>query len=568
MLPMSLPPATPIPDRPILVVDDDAKIVRLVRTYLERDGFSVVTAADGPAALDAIERHRPALVVLDLMLPELDGRAVIRAVRRDDEAAATPILIISARGSTVDRIAGLEDGADDYLPKPFSPAELVLRVKSILRRTAATAALAAPRRSAALASSGRAPLRHADLLVDPDRHEVTRDGQAIPLTRVEFRLLQTILEADGRVLSRDQLLDAVYGQDQADVLDRTVDVHIGRLRDKLGDDADRPRYIATVRGVGYRAAPANGAEAPGEATAPGGPDVIGRGIAARIALAALVSAAVGLAILAVGVTVVGAESFKALMAEAGVSADHAQRMYDQSVSTVVVAAVVVAALASIGLAVLMARMLARPLAEVGAAARRVAAGDYAARVPREGPEELVSLADSFNQMAASLERQEPMRRDFIANAAHELRTPLTNLQGYLEALRDGVITADRATYESLWDEAERLVRLSHSLDALAEGDAATTRPNVTELDLVGGHPSSPRPRPADARASRPAARRRPPRAAAGARQPGPSGPGAGQSHLERRSLHAGRRDRHRPGRASPGGPAGLDREHRRRHPGR
>src|SRR6478609_1044892 len=134
---MPNPTAAPLPERPILVVDDDAKIVRLVRTYLERDGFAVVTAADGPAALDAIERYRPALVVLDLMLPGLDGRAVVRAVRGDDEAAATPILIISARGSTLDRIAGLEDGADDYLPKPFSPAELVLRVKSILRRSAA-----------------------------------------------------------------------------------------------------------------------------------------------------------------------------------------------------------------------------------------------------------------------------------------------------------------------------------------------------------------------------------------------------------------------------------------------
>lgn len=212
--------------------------------------------------------------------------------------------------------------------------------------------------------------------------------------------------------------------------------------------------------------------------------MIGRGIAARIALAALVSAAAGLAILAVGVTVVGADSFKALMAEAGISADHAQRMYDQSVSTVVVAAVIVAALASIGLAVLMARMLARPLAEVGAAARRIAAGDYAARVPRDGPEELASLADSFNQMAAGLERQEQLRRDFIANAAHELRTPLTNLQGYLEALRDGVITADRATYESLWDEAERLVRLSRSLDALADGDAGHAPRPAVELDLA------------------------------------------------------------------------------------
>jgi len=209
-----------------------------------------VTAADGPAALDAIERHRPALVVLDLMLPEMDGRAVIRAVRRDDEAGATPIIILSARGSTIDRIAGLEDGADDYLPKPFSPAELVLRVKSILRRAAATV----PKAAGGPETITRPPLIHADLVVDLDRHEVTRDGRPIPLTRVEFRLLQTILEADGRVLTRDQLLDAVYGHDQADILDRTVDVHIGRLRDKLGDDADQPRYVATVRGVGYRAA--------------------------------------------------------------------------------------------------------------------------------------------------------------------------------------------------------------------------------------------------------------------------------------------------------------------------
>jgi DNA-binding response OmpR family regulator len=244
MLTMSSQIPTAIPERPILVVDDDAKIVRLVRTYLERDGFSVVTAGDGPAALDAIERHRPALVVLDLMLPELDGRAVIRAVRSDDEAAATPILVLSARGSTVDRIAGFEDGADDYLPKPFSPAELVLRVKSILRRTG----------TAAADDAGRPPLAIADLIIDLDRHEVTRDGAPIPLTNVEFRLLTTLIGAGGRVLSRDQLLDAVYGQEGVDVLDRTVDVHIGRLRDKLGDDAEQPRYVATVRGIGYRAA--------------------------------------------------------------------------------------------------------------------------------------------------------------------------------------------------------------------------------------------------------------------------------------------------------------------------
>jgi two-component system alkaline phosphatase synthesis response regulator PhoP len=242
---------------PILVVDDDEKIVRLVRTYLERDGFDVVTATDGRAALAAIERHQPALVVLDLMLPELDGRAVIRALRRDEASlgagvAGTPVLILSARGSVGDRIAGLEDGADDYLPKPFSPAELVLRVKTVLRRTAGTADVARRDRPR------RLPLVLGSLVVDRDRHEVTRDGVPIPLTRVEFRLLATLLEADGRVLSRDQLLDAVYGADQTDVLDRTIDVHIGRLRDKLGDDAEQPRYVMTVRGVGYRRANASG----------------------------------------------------------------------------------------------------------------------------------------------------------------------------------------------------------------------------------------------------------------------------------------------------------------------
>ena len=171
------------------------------------------------------------------------------------------------------------------------------------------------------------------------------------------------------------------------------------------------------------------------------------------------------------------------MVEAGDSADHARAMYDQSVTQVVVGAAVVALAAALLIAVVLARMLARPLAEVGAAARRVAEGDYAARVPREGPEELRSVADSFNQMAIALADQERMRRDFIANAAHELRTPLTNLQGYLEALRDGVIEGDAATYESLREEVDRLVRLSRSLDALADGQDVGGLDQV-DLDLA------------------------------------------------------------------------------------
>ena len=235
-------PATQSTDGPILVVDDDVKIVRLVRMYLERAGYRVVEATDGRGALAAIEREAPALVVLDIMLPELDGLAVLRAIRRTDR---TPVIILSARGLTDDRITGLGAGADDYLPKPFSPAELVLRVQRILERAG----------SAAGGVRSSPPITHADLVVDRERHEVRIADRLVPLTSVEFRLLVALLEADGRVLTRDQLLDSVYGQDEAEVLDRTVDVHIGRLRDKLGDDADRPRYVATVRGVGYRAAP-------------------------------------------------------------------------------------------------------------------------------------------------------------------------------------------------------------------------------------------------------------------------------------------------------------------------
>jgi len=224
-------------DRPVLVVDDDQKIVHLVRTYLEREGFRVITAADGLAAIAAAREHQPRLVVLDLMLPGLDGFAVMRAVRA---AAATPILMLSARGSTADRIAGIATGADDYLPKPFSPAELVVRVQAILRRASPSAAPGDKRELA-------------DLVIDRGRHEVRRRDQRIELTHAEFWMLVALVDADGRVVSREGLLDALYGRGEADVMDRTVDVYIRRLREKLGDDADEPRYVATVRGAGYRA---------------------------------------------------------------------------------------------------------------------------------------------------------------------------------------------------------------------------------------------------------------------------------------------------------------------------
>jgi DNA-binding response OmpR family regulator len=225
-------------------VDDDAKIVRLVRTYLEREGLPVIEARDGRSALAAIALDEPALIVLDVMLPEIDGLSVLDALRR---TSRMPVLMLSARGSVADRIEGLELGADDYLAKPFSPAELVVRVKRLLERAGVFPAGPTSSPSQHLAE----PLRHANLMLDPARHEAFMSGTPVELTRAEFRLLETLLEANGHVLTRDQLIDAVHGSDGL-VLDRTIDVHVGRLRRKLGDSAASPRYVATVRGIGYR----------------------------------------------------------------------------------------------------------------------------------------------------------------------------------------------------------------------------------------------------------------------------------------------------------------------------
>jgi DNA-binding response OmpR family regulator len=224
----------------ILVVDDDPKTVQLVRTYLEREGLSVITAADGRTALELAREREPSLIVLDVMLPELDGVAVTRILRRDSEV---PVLMLSARGAVDDRVFGIGEGADDYLPKPFSPAELVVRIKALLRRSQAH-----PRRKE------RGVLRHADLVIDLDRHEVRRGESTVALSLAEFRLLAALVAADGHVLTREALLRSLYGDGDGDVFDRTIDVYVRRLREKLGDDPDDPRYVATVRGVGYRAA--------------------------------------------------------------------------------------------------------------------------------------------------------------------------------------------------------------------------------------------------------------------------------------------------------------------------
>jgi DNA-binding response OmpR family regulator len=220
----------------VLVVDDDHKLIQLVRMYLEREGFTVLAAYDGLHALEMFERHRPGFVVLDLLLPKVDGVSVCRQIRKSSNV---PILMLTAKVEEVDKLVGLSVGADDYVTKPFSPRELVARVRAILRRAAQ------PKPAAARLIQG-------ELTMDIERHEVFLDGREVRLTPIEYKLLQALMEFPGRVFTRDQLLAHVYAFDEAVVVDRTVDVHIGKLREKLTDDPARPKYIQTVRGVGYK----------------------------------------------------------------------------------------------------------------------------------------------------------------------------------------------------------------------------------------------------------------------------------------------------------------------------
>lgn len=208
-----------------------------------------------------------------------------------------------------------------------------------------------------------------------------------------------------------------------------------------------------------------------------------RGLAVRVALVSVAVALTAIAVIAAGVLVVAQSTFDRLMVEAGTPALEAQAMFDHGVATIFIAAVAVAAVISTVLSVVLADRLTRPLQHMAAAARRIAAGDYEARVRQDGASELASLAGSFNQMANALAEQERARREFIVNAAHELRTPLTNLQGYLEALRDGVIAPTPEQFQSLHDEAQRLVRLSHSLDMLADDERADGTAAFEKVDL-------------------------------------------------------------------------------------
>ena len=227
------PPFPPM--KTVLVVEDEPQIAQIVRDYLQHAGFAVVTAADGAQALARAGERRPDLVVLDLGLPRVDGLEVARRLRRDTDI---PIIMLTARVEESDRLTGLEVGADDYVTKPFSPRELVARVRAVLRRVEP--------------GGGHGDvLRRADLTIDVSKMSVTRNGAAIDLTPTEFQLLAALARHPGRVFTRAQLLDAVRGSD-VDSFERAIDAHMKNIRHKLESDSRSPRYLLTVYGIGYK----------------------------------------------------------------------------------------------------------------------------------------------------------------------------------------------------------------------------------------------------------------------------------------------------------------------------
>ena len=221
---------------PILIVEDDKKTASLVQLYLDREGFETVLAYDGGEALELAQRHRPIFIILDLMLPVVDGWEVCRELRKSSDV---PILMLTARGEEVDLISGLTLGADDYVVKPFSPRELVARVKAILRR------------GRLRSNAEKSILSHEGLVLNLEKRTVTLNHRPVQLTPHEYKLLWALMASPGRVFTRDELLDHLYPHGEA-VIDRVIDVHIGKLRQKIEDDPSNPRYIQTVRGLGYQ----------------------------------------------------------------------------------------------------------------------------------------------------------------------------------------------------------------------------------------------------------------------------------------------------------------------------
>ena len=238
---------SPAPSRPLLVVDDDRKLCGLIRDYLAPHGWQVDMRHTGPEGLEAARTGKHEAVLLDVMMPGMDGFEVLRELRK---SSTVPVLMLTAMGEEADRIVGLELGADDYLPKTFSSRELLARLRAVTRR------------SALAVENNGAPAKDltcGDLVLNEDTHVVTLRGEILELTALEFAILASLLKAKGRVKTRETLLEEVSDR-RFDVFDRSIDVHVSQLRRKLGDDPKQPRFIRTIRGVGYKLEDGNGSE--------------------------------------------------------------------------------------------------------------------------------------------------------------------------------------------------------------------------------------------------------------------------------------------------------------------
>jgi two-component system response regulator ResD len=409
----------------VLVVDDDATTRDVIVRYLEREGFKALEAEDGGRARAVIESSEPNLVILDLMLPGIDGLSVMRWIR---STGWRPVIMLTALGEETDRIVGLELGADDYVTKPFSPRELIARVKTVLRRSGPSAP-AVER------------LEVGDLSMDAGAREVRKRGVEIRLTAKEFDLLWFIASHPRRVFSRDQIMSRVWGYDEG--LDTgTVTVHVRRVREKIEDDPSEPRHLETVWGVGYR---------------------FTAGLLTAIALGLFRSVHARLVALTL---IVGALPIAAVLLS-GIA------MFDMHADVVLVAVAVASSMVAIGGALLVTRSISGPLRELRASTRRLARGDFSARVGENGPAELSEVAASFNEMTSRLEELFDARRQLVAWASHDLRAPVSSLKAMLEAIEDGVAEPEHYL-PAMQQQVHALRILIDDLFELAQIDADDT----------------------------------------------------------------------------------------------
>ena len=460
--------------RTVLVVDDEAKIVQLARDYLEHAGFAVLTAADGRTAVEIARRQHPDLVVLDLGLPGLDGLEVTRELRRD---SSIPIVMLTARDDELDKLLGLELGADDYLTKPFSPRELVARVKAVLRRTER-------------AAEPGDVIRAGDVVLDVPRMRAEVAGRTVELTATEFGLLATLAASPGRIFTRSQLLDALRGV-AFESYERAIDSHIKNLRRKVEPDPREPRYVLTVYGVGYRFADDRGRRKltdAGRSRSTGGgghglgtsgphrgPASRGRPRARRRGAGARGSAASS-GSCSSSSSPRSSRRWRRCCRTSARSRWSSPRSWSSRSSRPCSAD-------SSGRRRDLDRMLARDTPGRG---RRLP-GPRRAQT-RSDLRPIQELARGFDTMAARLEADEEQRRTLLADVSHELRTPLAVITGNLEAILDGVYPPDEAHLTPILEETRVLERLIDDLRTLTLSEAGTLalHPEPTDPDVLVG----------------------------------------------------------------------------------